>query len=426
MVMDLLGPSLEDLFNKCGRRFSLKTVLQIADQLLERVKTMHTRHIIHRDVKPANFVLGPGQTIFCIDLGLSAKYEDPDTLMHIGFRSERPLTGNMRYASINNHLGVEPSRRDDLESIGYILVYFLTGSLPWQGVRAWTKREKCGMILERKESMSVKELCQGLPQQFADYLAYCRSLKFDAKPDMTYLQTLLSDLYKAQGYSSAGSIEWDWGKFVDKPQISYASAVINRGRKKNMEDAAATSRNILPDKPTSYLVAALRGQNGSDRRGGQGPKIMKNRRWNGSLPNTTRVDPAIVKYARPLTAHSKRGNSATIGCGKTFLNRRGAAGGYVVYPVVANVRGMMRCRNKHPDPQYGTARANGRDGRCHARSGGGGGRKRTGGVREGHGGCGGKVHRSTQRPASKIYAKNRSHHCGRMFPKTSRPTLKPV
>jgi len=78
MVMDLLGPSLEDQFNKCGRRFSLKTVLMIADQMLERVELMHSRHLIHRDIKPANFVTDiTGATdkniVYCIDFGLSKR-----------------------------------------------------------------------------------------------------------------------------------------------------------------------------------------------------------------------------------------------------------------------------------------------------------------------------------------------------------------
>lgn len=212
MVMDLLGPSLEDLFNKVNRRFSLKTTLQIADQMLERVDTLHSRHLIHRDIKPANFVIGIGEdhgSIYCVDFGLSKRYRHPKSLQHIPHRDGRSLTGTPRYASINNHLGIEQSRRDDLESIGYVLIYFLKGSLPWQGLKAKNAPKKYRMILEKKQQVSIAQLCQGCPSQFAEFLAYTRSLKFDAKPDINYLRKLFRDLYHSQGFPSVGKL-WDW------------------------------------------------------------------------------------------------------------------------------------------------------------------------------------------------------------------------
>ena len=215
MVMELLGYSLEDLFNKCGRRFSLKTVLQLADQVLERVETMHNRHLIHRDIKPANFVIGYHNTslVHCIDFGLSKRYRHPRTLQHIPYRDGRSLTGTPRYASINNHLGIEQSRRDDLESIGYVLVYFLRGVLPWQGLKAKTASKKYKLIMEKKQSVTISELCQGCPMQFAEYLTYCRSLAFDSKPDMQYLRGLFRDLYMQHGFANQGA-EWDWDRYI--------------------------------------------------------------------------------------------------------------------------------------------------------------------------------------------------------------------
>lgn len=206
---------MEDLFNKCGRRFSLKTVLQLADQVLERVETMHNRHLIHRDIKPANFVIGYHNTslVHCIDFGLSKRYRHPRTLQHIPYRDGRSLTGTPRYASINNHLGIEQSRRDDLESIGYVLIYFLRGVLPWQGLKAKTASKKYKMIMEKKQSVSISDLCQGCPIQFAEYLSYCRNLTFDSKPDMQYLKGLFRDLYMQNGYANTG-LEWDWDRFI--------------------------------------------------------------------------------------------------------------------------------------------------------------------------------------------------------------------
>ena len=108
--------------------------------------------------------------MFCVDFGLSKRYRHPKNLQHIPHRDGRSLTGTPRYASVNNHLGIEQSRRDDLESIGYVLVYFLKGSLPWQGLKAKNAQKKYRLILEKKQQISIAQLCQGCPSQFAEYL----------------------------------------------------------------------------------------------------------------------------------------------------------------------------------------------------------------------------------------------------------------
>ncbi|RLN92165.1 hypothetical protein BBJ28_00016502 [Nothophytophthora sp. Chile5] len=211
MVIDLLGPSLEDLFDHCGRRFQLKTVLMIADQLLCRIEYFHSKNFIHRDVKPDNFLIGLGkraQIVHMIDFGLAKKYRDPRTQQHVPYRENKNLTGTARYASINTHVGIEQSRRDDLESLGYVYMYFIRGSLPWQGLKANTKKQKYEKIMEKKMNTPIEVLCKGYPAEFRAYFEYCRALRFDDDPDYTYLKRLFKELFFREGFQFDAMFDW--------------------------------------------------------------------------------------------------------------------------------------------------------------------------------------------------------------------------
>ncbi|KAJ5670304.1 Casein kinase I [Penicillium maclennaniae] len=217
LVIDLLGPSLEDLFDHCNRRFSTKTVVMVAKQMLSRVQTIHEKNLIYRDIKPDNFLIGRPSTkaanvIHVVDFGMAKQYRDPKTKQHIPYRERKSLSGTARYMSINTHLGREQSRRDDLEALG---------GLPWQGLKAATNKQKYEKIGEKKQTTAIKDLCDGYPEEFNKYLSYVRNLGFEDTPDYDYLRDILTQALKNAGEVEDG--EYDWMKLNNGRGWDYKS-----------------------------------------------------------------------------------------------------------------------------------------------------------------------------------------------------------
>jgi serine/threonine protein kinase len=195
--MELLGKSLETLLKETDeRKFSLKTIGLIGQDLIPIFKFIHDKNIIHRDIKPDNLSVGyddPCQ-IYFIDFGLAKKYRSSKTKVQNPMIKHAKLTGTARYASINALDGWEQSRRDDLESFGYVLAYLYKGGLPWMGIHAKTKEEKYSKILDIKRNMETEQLLKQGPQELIDYLNYCKSLYYEEEPDYDYLTRLFKDL----------------------------------------------------------------------------------------------------------------------------------------------------------------------------------------------------------------------------------------
>ena len=184
LIMQLLGKSLEELINE-KQTFSIKTVAIIGYQMIKILEYIHDKHIIHRDIKPDNFVMGLdslSKYLYILDFGLAKKYRSSTTLKHYPFINKKKLTGTARYASINALKGYEQSRRDDLEAVGYVLMYFLKGNLPWQGLPGKNKEERYKKICQKKIDTSPHSLCFGFPNEFEKYIEYTRNMEYEEQP----------------------------------------------------------------------------------------------------------------------------------------------------------------------------------------------------------------------------------------------------
>lgn len=241
IAMELVGHTLDQLLEECGGRFSLKTTLQVGDQMLQRLESLHTCEYIHRDIKPENFAIGKGITqdlVYLLDFGLAKKYSNCGR--HIPPSEHRGMTGTIRYASINAHMGLELSRRDDLESLFYVLIFFAKGALPWQGVACASKHDKYRRVFEIKLNTPFDSLTKGLPAEFAAGLRYVRSLKFDAQPNYAYLRKVIRDGLTAVGDAGAG---FDWR--AGSPGSKFP------GRKKEKSTAMVQRRRYSADRKST-------------------------------------------------------------------------------------------------------------------------------------------------------------------------------
>ena len=249
IVESLLGPSLDKLFKYCGRKFPLKTVCIIGKEMVKRLETMHEKGILHRDLKPNNLTWGNFNssynditninstnsinniynkldidTIFLIDFGLSCSFlEGGNSSKHYKIKTNLSFVGTLRYASLNSHKGIRQSRRDDLESMIYILIYFLKGKLPWQDIKAKQKEERHKMISEIKSKVTIGSLCENLPSEFAELLTYVKKLEFEEKPIYYKFYQFFDNLIKRLNNDTIEekNLNYIWEKKLVDDMIKY-------------------------------------------------------------------------------------------------------------------------------------------------------------------------------------------------------------
>ena len=213
LIMQLLGKSIEKILSSSPyKSFNIRTVCNLIIQMLSILKHIHDNHIIHRDLKPDNFTMGLDKEknkVYLIDFGLAKKYRSSKTLEQFPFKKGKKLTGTARYASINALGGYEQSRRDDLESISYVMMYLLKGSLPWQGLPMKKVDEKYVKIYEKKKAVTAWELCRGFPKQFEEFVSYTRKLGYKQNPNYDYLQQLMKDVLSKEGFEFDYYTEWN-------------------------------------------------------------------------------------------------------------------------------------------------------------------------------------------------------------------------
>ena len=208
-VFDLLGISLDTYMERL-KKFSLKTACNLGMQMIQRIEYIHNKGILHRDIKPDNFLMGKDDVnlLYIIDFGLSKNYVERGK--HIKCKDKKKMTGTVRYASINIHDGIEPSRRDDLISIGYMLVYFIKGILPWQGLDGISKEDKYNKIGNVKRMTTIEELCKNLPMELKVFIDYCCGLDFAETPNYALLFKLLEKIFNSEVEKDGNkNLDWD-------------------------------------------------------------------------------------------------------------------------------------------------------------------------------------------------------------------------
>lgn len=222
MVTELLGESLNDKFKKCGRILSIPTVSMLASELIGIIESVHSFQYLHRDIKPHNFLVSDSK-LYVIDFGLARKAGYANLSE---FGGVRRVCGTLPFVSLNLHLGMQYTKRDDLESLGYSFIYFLKGSLPWYDPKGTKLPEY--KVRKIKQDITIYSLCRDLPGEFERYMTYVRGLKYDQEPDYGMLKTMFALLIRRLGIPGDYQYDWEAGREVVKPRSRKGSCLLSK------------------------------------------------------------------------------------------------------------------------------------------------------------------------------------------------------
>lgn len=222
LVMELLGKNLEDLFIECNKKFSLKTVLMMADQMLSNLEFIHSKGYVHSDINPRNICVGlddKASTFYSIDFGLSNSFREMTN--NDNLKDNHPFVGTLNFASINCHKGFEQTCLDDLESLLYVIIYFLTGKLPWEAIvnEKGDLKKKMEEVKREKINTTIDNLCADLPEELKECLEYIRNLEFYNKPDYKFLKKKCEKLYLKRFGSYDYNYDWTGNDINGKEQV---------------------------------------------------------------------------------------------------------------------------------------------------------------------------------------------------------------